>query len=664
MNMHAARTAVLSATFGIGAALLPQVGSAKQPLPPALFQVGAAVVDVTPTTPLYIGGYGNQTLVSASHDPLEVRAFVVAKGSKAVAFVIVDSTGWFAEYQGSEAGLGATGAREKASHKLVEHGFTADRSSVIVSTTHVHAAPTLVGIWGTSTATADGRAYLKRVNDAVVAAVDIAASRLRTSELWTATGSVRSMVWQNGQGTNHPDGFPVDERMPVLWARDPDTGATNALYVNVPNHPDQFDGAKNLQFSADVPGYVRKALGATIGGTSVIASGTLGRQEPPGAIDDYSEVERQGQFVTNAIQLALARAEPLTSDELASTETFMNLIADNTGLLTLMKYNAPQHGGPNCNPAFGGKCTIPRSISTPWFVNANPATVGTYGSALRIGPLLYVTNPGESFAEVNDAIRNGVTGAKAVHVVGLAGDFLGYNWVRGQYTSTEFGSSNFPTYNLGPDLAQKTADAGHANAAALGFATTPAPLPVTAIKYGNVGNLPGIQFYPTRLESTSAKVKFYVSKATPQNRRSDPLSDISWDFGDGSVAITTGIGWQEHTFPRPGSYRVTATVRNLAADNPGSRSWTETIVIDPPLVVTGKVSWRAGKDTRLHAATTGGQGTVIAATWICPGGEVQEGLSVTCVDSDKSGTARVTAVDGAGNTATAEIDISPSRPMN
>ena len=242
------------------------IATAKQSAPPALFEVGAAVVDVTPTTPLYIGGYGKQTLVSVSHDPLEVRAFVVARDGKAVAFVILDSTGWFAEYQGTEAGLGTFGARQHAAQKLVERGFDADRSAVMVSTTHVHAAPTITGIWGTSTATPAERAYLKRVHDAVVTAVDQAAANLRTSELWSATGNVRSFVWQNGQGTNHPDGFPVDEQMPILWARDPATGATNALYVNVPNHPDQFDGAGQQQFSADFPGYVRHKLDIALGG--------------------------------------------------------------------------------------------------------------------------------------------------------------------------------------------------------------------------------------------------------------------------------------------------------------------------------------------------------------------------------------------------------------
>ena len=77
-------------------------------------------------------------------------------------------------------------------------------------------------------------------------------------------------------------------------------------------------------------------------------------------------------------------------------------------------------------------------------------------------------------------------------------------------------------------------------------------------------------------------VNFYVNKTTPQNRRNDPLSHITWYFGDGSGPVTTEIGWQQHTFPGPGNYQVTAVVRNLAADNPGSRIWTETIVIDAP----------------------------------------------------------------------------------
>jgi hypothetical protein len=464
--------------------------------PNALFQVGAAVVDISPQTAVYVGGYSDKTkpAIQVSNDPLQVRAFVVANGKQAVAFAVVDSTGLFAEYQGSAAGYGQFGARVDAAAALAARGFNVDRSAVMVSATHSHATPTMVGIWGLMGPA--NLAYVKAVHDAVVQAVDQAAANLKTSELWTANGDIGSIIWQNGQGTDHVDGFTVDARMPVLWARDPQTGATNALYVNVPNHPDQFRpfvGSTVQGFSADVPGYVRKAMDDSVGGVAVVGSGTLGRQESPGANPDYAEVSFQGEYVANALRLAMAKAQPLKSNGLASTETLSTSVTVgsspyNQGLLSLMKYNDPAAGlgGPNCNAALGGSCSIPRALGAPW-CNGNcsasgsgSTTLGTYMTALRIGPLLYVSNPGESFAEVNDTIRAEVLDAQSVNVVGLAGDFLGYNWNPSDYTTVQFGSGDFAKYNVGPDLAQVTADAGYVNAAVLGFQVKPARLTVKA----------------------------------------------------------------------------------------------------------------------------------------------------------------------------------------
>ena len=144
-------------------------------------------------------------------------------------------------------------------------------------------------------------------------------------------GLHRNSTWQRrhtSAGTESRSGW---KRFDAVALRN--TGATNALYANVPNHPDQFNGTDNAQFSADWPGYARAALDDLNGGTSVIAAGTLGRQEPPGDVDDYSEVIPQGEFVVNAIQLAMAQATPLTDDTVAGTESYMDTLADNDDLL-------------------------------------------------------------------------------------------------------------------------------------------------------------------------------------------------------------------------------------------------------------------------------------------------------------------------------------------
>ena len=62
-----------------------------------------------------LGGYGSNYIVTGGvHDPLQVRAFFIGHGKQAVAFVSVDSQGWFAAYQAPNAGDGADDARRDA----------------------------------------------------------------------------------------------------------------------------------------------------------------------------------------------------------------------------------------------------------------------------------------------------------------------------------------------------------------------------------------------------------------------------------------------------------------------------------------------------------------------------------------------------------------------
>src|SRR5918912_137662 len=98
------------ACIGVVAALACPAAAAADS---AVFDVGTAVVDITPTTPQYLGGYDRMdTPTAAAHDPLEVRTFFVGRGHHAVAFASVDSQGWFAGYQ--EGPYGVSDARNQA----------------------------------------------------------------------------------------------------------------------------------------------------------------------------------------------------------------------------------------------------------------------------------------------------------------------------------------------------------------------------------------------------------------------------------------------------------------------------------------------------------------------------------------------------------------------
>ena len=426
------------------AGLLTLAGNANA-ADPAIFKVGAASSSINPDAPQYVGGYGYKTgPTQATHDDLEARAFVVGRGDDALAFVSVDLVGWFAAYDGDDAPYGIDATRQKIADALDARGYDIGRESVIVSSTHVHAAPTVVGIWGTL----DG-AYLKKVSDAAVAAATDAADAAKPSEIWSGVGNIRSFIWQNGQGTNHPDGFQYDNELPILWARDPDTGATNALYANVPNHPDQYQADDNdMTMSADWPGYARRKLDALNGGTAVLAAGTLGRQEPPGSVTAYTEVIPQGEIVANEIQRTMANSTPLTDGTIDASEQYMQTLADNEDLLLAINFHSGSAG--LCFDNFE-KCTIPRSKTAPYYAagpDADTKMIGTYVEAARIGDVAFATNPGEAFPEVNFAIRDGVSGPRQVNVIGQSGDMLGYYYERSDYTDQQFGSSDFEDYNV------------------------------------------------------------------------------------------------------------------------------------------------------------------------------------------------------------------------
>ena len=116
------------------------------------------------------------------------------------------------------------------------------------------------------------------------------------------------------------------------------------------------------------------------------------------------------------------------------------------------------------------------------------------------------------------------------------------------------------------------------------------------------------------------------------------VGDIEWDFDDGTTDTTASKDRFDHTFPGPGTYDVTATV---TGSNAKTRSWSQTIVIDPTLAVSAAQTYRSNKKASLTVTGTGGQGTLVSAQWTCQDGTEVSGLSVDCPGRG-SGPAQVT----------------------
>ena len=191
------------------------------------------------------------------------------------------------------------------------------------------------------------------------------------------------------------------------------------------------------------------------------------------------------------------------------------------------------------------------------------------------------------------AISDSVSDARSTNVVGMAGDMLGYYYQRGDYTDQEFGSSDFERFNVGPNLAQDNADLGTANAAALGFATSPDRDGVRAPRRhrrGQAGR--AVLSRSGRVIGSDDQLLRIVGQVT--GRRRSTSSATSHGTSTTARPDTTASKERfDHTFPGPGTYDVTATV---TGSNAKTRSWTQTIVIDPPLAAKRRAqTYRSNK---------------------------------------------------------------------
>jgi hypothetical protein len=393
------------------------------------------------------------------------------------------------------------------------------------------------------------------------------------------------------------DGWTIDGNMPILDARDPESGKTIALYANVPIHADVVngyditnpDGTKGA-VSADHIGLARvdlendlKDQGDDANNSDddpivVLAMGTLGRQESLIQVDGIQAAQWVADHVRNEIEYQLeTNAVPVTSSELGAGEQHIIVPGSNPLLLALVMGNA---AGPQCtdNPA-QSICTIDRSFEPPYQYGG---ALGTWVNVFRIGDIAYVTEPGEAFPEVSEAIRDGIDAPGGVRVIGMAQDQLGYYFPPEDAPFAEGLVAQIPTngdhmlYNSSLVLADMTVDASVLAARAVGFDALPAH-PMTGMRDPIAWNKPGVQFFPVIRYSKDKTVRFLA--AANEARDGSPLvNGIAWDFGDDTNEQgpnNTRIPML-HTYQNHGCYTVTASVTD---ESGRTRSWTQPVYV-------------------------------------------------------------------------------------
>jgi hypothetical protein len=666
-------------------------------------RVGAAVVSINPTYPVYLGGYGggpSPGTVARHVNPLTgrpenftVRAMAIEAGGKIIELARVDSQGYYAGYQ--EGPYGITDVRRAAAAYLRAHGYpVATEADIIVSALHEHAAPTIQGLWGPPQ---QQLPYLKQVAAASEQALEQAVQKLRPATITWGTVNVPWLSSTNIANANANEGWPNDGSLLALWARDARTGQTIATYVSEPAYPNIVYGPRDLicpagvnatLLSTDFPTYVQDYIESHLGGTALVASGTLGDQPGPMQADNqpsedlptvtvdgkqcrqtvgFDDAIHMGEIVGNLTMQALSEQRSLGTPRVAGAEQFILSPVYNPILLAVNNVASFDGGTPWTELGDPEADPTDRSTSPPYETGT---MMGTWVTGLRLGDLVILSQPGEFFPSIHQAWNRSIRGAAGVFVVGMGQDQLGYDFPAYAYPFTYY-SADQNLFNPSLTLGDQVVTAGELDARALGFGaslTTNAEESALDNQYLRVFK-PGIQFMPfTQVGDLApaggAFTPVMDGWATPQRfdltdacsppdapplptcplGTSPTIGPIHWDFGDGT-SFVSGNGSQvessyfTHAFCRPGTYEVTAT----ATDSRGhSDTFSLPLTVYPALGLT-LVQHRH----RLIARPTGGDGHYLYTQWDLPGGGQSWSAAIGV---PRDGPLEVTVVDGTGTT--------------
>jgi hypothetical protein len=524
---------------------------------------------------------------------------------------------------------GITAAREAAAAAITKAGGPKmSAADIIVQSTHTHAGPTLEGIWGPVPPR-----YLKHVHDQTVKALTDAAAAAAPAHLQIGTYDA---PWLDNIDNNQTDSYPgwaQDGQVSVIRALDPDGGSV-ASFVSVPAHGDIVCGSCDKQLSADYFGFVRTALDERLGGVNVVGPATLGREETPVHVGGLGPSEWFSGVVDSIVGQAMRNGHWVTSDTIASANTFAQVPAHNAALLALNAMWKLPEDQRQAETSASGIYPIARSMDPPYLTGN---LIGADLTALRIGDTVLLSMPGEPFPEIRYALQNATSDADTIIALSKGQDDWGYFYPAWTWGFTSLYDSDHNTYNVAPQAGDQVILDQAGNMRALGFTVdnaVGAPLPTRWER----ALLPGVQAMASPTWGTASgdtgtlPVTFtaiynsafvYDRPGLPGGERA---GTVHVDFGDGTSTEVTGDKRTRFTHDyAPGNY----TVKLSAADASGNKtSWQLVVRVYRPLRPRIAAKQVATNTWRYTGSARGGDGTRLAWRWRFADGGTAEGRVV------------------------------------
>lgn len=377
---------------------------------------GASSRPITPDlsihSPIYIAGFERNRVATGIHDDIWSRTCCLQIGNTTIAFVSVDLIGvMYPEYQ-------------RIIQQLPE---TVDIDLVVLTSTHNHQGPDVIGLWGHSIRSGITWDWYDQAIDIMAETIIEAYENMQPAGILLAHSVAENM----SRDSREP--IIMEEQVETLQVIDLEEQVIATL-VFYASHPEILWN-KNTLITSDYPHYLYEYIEKTVGGTALLLMGPIGGLITPNTRDHTFEGAKHfGEAIANISLSSLKQSEPIweTDIRVISKELFIPLrnpifrIASILNVLQRPLYN------------------LRRDLLT----SVNVIELGYNATLAQI-----VTVPGEDFPENWFELKEKMHAQHRIHI-GLANDELGYIIPRNDYDIRKYEESMSASKYLEPIIYQ------------------------------------------------------------------------------------------------------------------------------------------------------------------------------------------------------------------
>lgn len=275
-----------------------------------MLHAGAASVDITPSSPQWLDGYGNRTAPSeGAYQPITAKGLALRFGETGAVLVSAEVLGF------DRTRVPALKARIAA-----RAGVAAE--NVILAATHTHCAPRVCDMVMPGEVDAGYRDWFEaRCVDAAAGAWEqLSPVRVRVSKAEDRLGINRRARTEQGTIMRPNPNGPHDRDVDTVWFEEPTGSGVRASLTVAACHPTCRGGQ---QLGGDYPGFLLRELEREAGGVGLFVLGCAGDVRPHFTgehggfrMASLEEVERAGKDMGEAVLAARKSARPVECRDL------------------------------------------------------------------------------------------------------------------------------------------------------------------------------------------------------------------------------------------------------------------------------------------------------------------------------------------------------------